>query len=197
MRKKIIEEKEGAKNKMERNFSMRRKKSVFPKIMVILFVLVVIALIFYVFYPRRETTNIDTPVTARSEITLNEDSVTKIKTLYKCGHEKNEIKRTDKDIVGKTKQEVELKNPKWEITKFTPKEVSAEINLDTDCDNHYIISLVGDELFVSKTGDKDKILRKKQINTDFLTKEELDSLISGIKTDSEFEMLEIMESFAE
>ena len=182
---------------MERNFSMRRKKSVFPKIIAILFVLIVIALIFYVFYPRRETTNIDTPVTARSEITLNEDSVTKIKTLYKCGHEKNEIKRTDKDIVGKTKQEVELKNPDWKITKFTQKEVSAEINRDTDCDNHYIISLVGDELFVSKTGDKDKILRKKQINTDFLTREELDSLISGIKTDSEFEMLEIMESFSE
>ncbi len=182
---------------MERNFSMRRKKSVFPKIIAILFALAIIGLIFYVLYPKEEPTEMNTPVTARSEITLNEDSVTKVKTLYKCGHEKNEIKRADKGITGKTRHEVELLNPKWKITKFTMEELEAEIIVDSDCDNHYIISLVGNELRVFKTGNKDKILRKKQINTDYLTKEEIDMLISGIKTDSEFEMLEIMESFAE
>ncbi len=182
---------------MERNFSMRRKKSVFPKILAILFAIVITGLIFYVFYPREEAIQIDTPVTAKSEITLNEDSVTKIKTLYKCGHEKNETKRTDRELSGKTRHEAELMKPEWKITKFTREGLEAEIIMDTDCDNHYIISLVGNELRVTKTDGTNKILRKKQINTNVLTKEEIDALISGMKTDSEFEMLEIMESFAE
>ncbi len=183
---------------MERNFSMRRKKSILPKVTAVIFILALIAVAVYVFYPRKNEIPVtNAPVAARSEIILNDDSVTKIKTLYKCGHEKNETKRTESELAGKRRQDVEILRPEWKITKFTREEVDAEILKNIDCDKHFILELTGNELRVYKSNDKDRIIRKKQINTQVLSKEEIDSLLSGIKTDSEFEMLEIMESFSE
>ncbi len=182
---------------MERNFSMRKRKSIFPKIFLTAFIIIIAVLILYMFYPKNEPTVADTPVAARSEPVLNEDSVTKIKTLYKCGHEKNETKRSDSNFSGKTRQEIELMHPEWKITKFTREEVDAEITVNKDCDNHYFIQLIGNQLHVYKTSNPDKILRKKEINLNVLTGDDIKTLITGIKTDSEFEMLEILESFSE
>ena len=137
---------------MERSFSMRRKKPVFPK--VIFIVLLVSALFGYLFYSgniKNEPEAENKAVDVRSEPVLQENSVTRVKTLYKCGHEKNETKRTDSNLAGKTRREIELIHPEWILTSFTPDEIMVEIEEKTDCDKHYLIRLIGNKLCVFKT----------------------------------------------
>lgn len=183
---------------MERSFSMRKKKPVFPKVFfTFLLISVFLGYLFYSGNTKNEPETDNKAVDVRSEPVLTENSVTRIKTLYKCGHEKNETKRTDSNLAGKTRREIELIHPDWIMTSFTPDEIMVEIEEKNDCDRHYMIRLIGNKLCVYKTSDPNKILKEKEININAFSQTDIEILLNGIRAETEFEMLEILESFAE
>lgn len=181
---------------MERHFSMKRKKRLFPKILTAFF-LTVVCIFSFIFLKHEKNIpeEVKAPVVSIPQ-RLKEASVTKLKFIYKCGHEKNETKRTADELIGKTREEIENLKPEWDISSFSEKEISAEISLPTDCPNHFVIRLIGNKVYVFRTNDENIIYKKREVNINDLSREDVKTLTEGIRADSELELLEIMESFS-
>ena len=181
---------------MEKHFSMKRKKRLFPKVLTIFF-LSTVCVFSFIFFKSEEPAPEEEKEPVVSVVQrLKDDSVTKIKRIYKCGHEKNETKRTDDELIGKTKEEIEKANPQWKITSFSDSEISVEIALTVDCPNHFIIRLMGNKIYVFRTNDENIVYKKREVNVNDLSKEDIKTLTEGIRVDSELEHLEIMEAFS-
>lgn len=186
---------------MQGEFHMRKKKSYRGTILLIgIAILAFITTIKYV--PKKISENQELPnveeavaVKEQKDIVLSENSAIKIKTVYSCGHIETKTDKTDKSITGKTKKEIELIYPKWRIDEFSENLISLEEEINEPCENHFIIKLKDKTLFVYKKNNPEEYIKKQNISTSMLTNEEIKELESGINAESEYEVLEILESF--
>lgn len=179
-------------------FHMKRKKLHRSTILIIgLCILALVSALKYI--PKKdlssenikETSAVNTP----EVIYLEKNSAIKLKTVYSCGHIKNETRETDKDLIGKTKDEVMEIHPNWKITKFEKNLLCAEESIEAPCDNHYLIKLKNDTLYVYKKNNTSESIREQKINTAALADADIKELTAGIDAETEFEVLEILESF--
>ena len=120
-----------------------------------------------------------------------------IKKLYRCGHMRTEVIDLPEQLIGKTLEEIALIMHEWHINKFTRELLSVEEKIERECDNHFFIKLDKNKLQAYKTNDPKEIYKEIQILTTTLTKEDIDILSAGIDATSEYELLEIFESFSE
>lgn len=182
---------------MEPRFSMKKKKNLFPKIITLTAVVVLGGLTLFNFkFANKKEEKVTKTTVSKIEETLKENSVTKTKFIYKCGHEKNESKRTEDQFIGKTKKEIEKQNPTLTITSFSPEEMCLEKAISKDCQNHFIIRLMENRIYVFRTNDENTVYKKREINVNDLSNEDVKILTEGIRVDSELELLEMMESFS-
>ena len=108
---------------------------------------------------------------------------------------KTETKEADSNLIGKTKEEISMIHPDWLIHEFSDELLSAEQTIDGICDSHYIIKLKDNTLYVYKRNNLTESVREQEINTSVLTKDDIEELKNGINADTEFEVLQILESF--
>lgn len=150
------------------------------------------------YMPEKDTTNETKEVVAikeNDEIYLEKNSALNLETFYTCGHTKKETLSADDNIAGKTKSEIEDIHPDWKIESFDSDFISVKINSNEDCGNHYVIKLKDDTLFVYKKANPNEVIKQQKINTSMLLQEEISDLENGINAETEFEVLEILESF--
>ena len=187
---------------MQGEFHMRKKKSYRGTVLIIgISILTFITTIKYI--PKKPAENKALPpveeavaVKSPKDIILGENSAIKIKTVYSCGHIETKTDNIPNDIIGKTKEEIKLINPNWKIDEFSENLISLEEEIDLPCENHYIIKLKDNTLFVYRKNNENEFLKKQNISTSMLTNDEIEELELGINAESEYEVLEILESFA-
>lgn len=126
---------------------------------------------------------------------LTEDASFEMTTLYSCGHSKTRLLPVTEELRGKTSEEIELLHPDWSILNFTERLLVAEQTLSVECDDHFLLFLKENKIVVSKSKDTSQIITEQEINVEILTEEDKQILSSGIFISSEYELLEILESF--
>ena len=187
---------------MQGEFHMRKKKSYRGTILLVgVAVLVFITAIKYI--PKKIAKNEQLPETQEAvavqnekNILLSENSAMKLKEVYNCGHINTQTKETEKNLIGKTQKEIELMYPGWKIDEFSENFISVEVEINKPCENHYIIKLKNNALYVYKQNNAEEYIKKQKISTSMLTKDEIKDLENGITAETEYEVLEILESFA-
>ena len=126
---------------------------------------------------------------------LAEDASIEMTTLYSCGHSKTRLLPVTEELRGKTSEEIKLVHPDWSIRNFTERLLVAEQTLSVECDDHFLLFLKENKIVVSKSKDTSQIITEQEINVGILTEEDKQILSSGIFISSEYELLEILESF--
>ena len=184
---------------MAREFHMMPKKSYRGKILLLgLAILIFVCALRYIpkkepiIEERQEAEAVTKQIT---EIYLGKNSAIKLKSVYNCGHIKTETRETEDALAGKTKEEILKIHPDWKIYEFTSELLSAEQTIDETCDSHYVIKLKNNTLYVYKKNNLSESVKKQEISTSMLTKEDIKELENGINADTEFEVLQILESF--
>lgn len=128
-------------------------------------------------------------------VTLQKNATLKLATLYACGHQRWRQFPLPDELKGSTEQDVKRMHPSWNILRFEEQLIEAEEKIDTDCDNHYLLKLIKDKIVVTQKNAPDIIISEENINLSMLTPEDQQILSSGIYVNSEYELLEILESF--
>lgn len=128
-------------------------------------------------------------------VTLQKSATLKLATLYACGHQRWRQFPLPDELKGSTENDVKRMHPSWNILRFEEQVIEAEEKIDTDCDNHYLLKLIKDKIIVTQKNSPDIIVSEERINLSMLTSEDQAILSSGIFVNSEYELLEILESF--
>jgi ribosomal protein S17E len=140
--------------------------------------------------PSANVRDVIKPINAQ---TLSDTASIELTTLYSCGHSKTEIIKPTDQIINKTSDEIKEIYPNWTIKQFSKNYLVVEEIKETQCENHFVIKLVNNKLQVFQ--NEKGIIKEVAINVNLLTEEDKKILISGITVNSEYELLEIMESF--
>jgi hypothetical protein len=128
---------------------------------------------------------------------LSDTAAIEITKLYSCGHSKTETIPALDNIKKKTKSEIESIMPYWYITGFSESLLSVEEKLNYECDDHFIIKLEGNKIKVNRKNKPNEAYKELKILDTVLTADDKRILSDGITVNSEYELLEIMESFNE
>lgn len=128
-------------------------------------------------------------------VRLNETASLELTTLYACGHKETKRLPLPEELKNQTQEEVALRYPSWNILSFRSDFLVAEQVMATECDNHFLLTLDKNKLVVTKSKDKHQVIVEQEINLNMLTQEDREILASGILINSEYELLEILESF--
>ena len=126
---------------------------------------------------------------------LSENASLELTTLYECGHSKTRLLSIPNDLIGKTMEEATLLHPEWKLLNFTESLLVAEKKEGSECDDHFLLFLKNNKIIVTKSKDQTQLITEQSVNLDVLTKEDKEILEAGIFIDSEYELLEILESF--
>ncbi len=116
-------------------------------------------------------------------------------TLYSCGHTETNLLPLPKELQGKSQEETGILYPEWTVLNFNQHFLVAEQKEATECNNHFLLFLKDDQIVVTASKDKAKIITEQKINPAVLTEEDKEILSKGIFISSEYELLEILESF--
>ena len=173
-------------------YSNRRSKRNKNKLIsaVIFISLSILVSYLYIKIPSADVKNV---VKTSSFQTLDDTASIELTTLYSCGHSKTEIIKPADNIINKSKEEIEEINPGWTIKQFTKNYLMVEEIKDQQCENHYTIKLSNNKIQVYQ-GNKG-LIKEVEINVNMLTEDDKRILMSGIAVNSEYELLEILESF--
>ena len=145
---------------------------------------------------RTDTTEVIKEVSV-SPIVTDSKTTVEIKKLYRCGHMKTEIIDLPERLVNKSAYEISELIPEWHILKLTEELLTVEEKIESECDSHFVVKLHKNRLQAYKSNDLVVIYKEMFISTNSLTKEDIEILTFGIDVSSEYEMLEIFESFSE
>ena len=126
---------------------------------------------------------------------LKNTATVKLTSLYSCGHQKSRLLPLPENLIDKTSAETIKLYPNWTLLKFEEQYLEAEEKVNTVCDNHFLIRLSKNKITVTRKNTPDEIIMEEKINPSVLTEEDKDILSSGISVNSEYELLEILESF--
>lgn len=169
----------------------KRKKKILLGIAAGIFVLASMT-VGFIFFRAADTENVLKPA---NEPTLTQNASLQLTTLYECGHSKTRLLPIPQELCGKTKEEATLLYPEWTVLEFKSSFLSVEQKDGAECDDHFLLFLEDNTIIVTKSKDKNEIITEQKINLELLTEEDLEILRSGIFINSEYELLEILESF--
>ena len=157
-----------------------------------LFLLAVTAIILFFWYNTPETTDV---VKSTSSPVLKSSATVELTTLYSCGHTETTLISLPEELQGKSQEETNLLYPHWNLLNFSENFIVAEQKENSECKNHFLLFLEDNKILVTPSKDKTKIITEQEINPAILTPEDKEILAKGIFISSEYELLEILESF--
>lgn len=114
-----------------------------------------------------------------------------------CGHSKVEKNTVSKDIVNKTKDELQELYPEWKVKKFSSISIVLYKEENAMCDNHYMVKATDGYISVYSI-DKDgneKLKNSTDISTQYLPEEDIVLLKKGIKANSNTELEQILSDY--
>lgn len=146
----------------------------------------------YFLWNKSESTDVIKP--ANSPV-LEKNATMELTTLYSCGHTDTKLLPIPKELQGKSLEEARLLYPEWSFLNFSKSFMVAEQKEATECNNHFLLRLQDNKIIVTASKDQTKLVTQQEINPAILTNEDKEILSKGIFISSEYELLEILESF--
>lgn len=105
------------------------------------------------------------------------------KKFTKCGHDSINAMTVPLELINFTKEELQEKYTGWNIEEFSEEQVVLSRNIESNCENHFVIKNKDEDVFVYKelTEDKINFIEEIDVNLDLLSEEDREALEEGIR----------------
>lgn len=115
----------------------------------------------------------------------------------RCGHNVIEKRLIDPEDVNKTQNEIEKKYADWKIKTFSENEIYFYKEVNSMCDEHYLIKSNNGfiEIYSINDNGKQELKKKTDISTQYLPEEDVKLLQQGIKANSSAELEQIISDY--
>lgn len=127
--------------------------------------------------------NIVITETASTEEKVSYNANFALKKYYnECGHFKFYYVELPEELINLTKSEVEELYPDWRVEEFSSEEIVLAQNIDSMCDEHYVLKLGEEniEIYSVKEADDLELLKTTNISKEYLTSTDINNLEEGI-----------------
>lgn len=144
------------------------------------------------------TNNAPIITTSYSSIKISPNAILNFNTYYKeCGHTVKEEKIAEEDIINKSEQEISDKYVDWDIKKFSENNVVLYREVDSVCDEDYIIREKDGNIVIFKLDNEGRevLYDTTSIESQYLPETDLIQLKDGIKVNGLEKLNQIIEDF--
>ena len=111
------------------------------------------------------------------------DAVFALKKYYnECGHSNLNYVELPNELINLTENEINKLYSNWRVEKFSSKEIVLAQNIDTMCNDHYLLKLGNENIEIYKVQEAEdyKLLKETNISKDYLTEKDISKLEEGI-----------------
>ena len=123
--------------------------------------------------------------------------ITMKKTYNKCGHTTSEYIAIPKELVNKTKEDVEEKYAGWTIDKFSDTQIVISKKEEGECGEHYIVKDKEGKVVIYKLLEDgtENEYEVTDISTEYITDTDKINMKNGIKVNGKQELNQLIEDF--
>lgn len=123
--------------------------------------------------------------------------ITMKKTYNKCGHTTSEYIAIPKELVNKTKEDLEEKYAGWTIEKFSDTQIVISKKEEGECGEHYIVKDKEGKVVIYKLLEDgtEKEYEVTDISTEYITDTDKINMKNGIKVNGKQELNQLIEDF--
>lgn len=123
--------------------------------------------------------------------------ITMKKTYNKCGHTTSEYIAIPKELVNKTKEDLEEKYIGWTIDKFSDTQIVISKKEEGECGEHYIVKDKEGKVVIYKLLEDgtEKEYEVTDISTEYITDTDKINMKNGIKVNGKQELNQLIEDF--
>lgn len=121
-----------------------------------------------------------------------------LRKYYKtCKDEINEYIKIPENLINCTQQELQNQYMGWEVKEFSNDQIILYKEFEGECGEHYVLRDEEGKITIYKaTDDGEGVLYEKtDISTDYLPKEDRESIKNGLKVNGKEKLNELIESF--
>lgn len=121
-----------------------------------------------------------------------------LKKYYKkCKHSIEDKIELPKELINKTKEELQNEYSKWEIEEFSAEKIILKQEYDEECGEHYVLRDNMGIIAIYKVNEKgeESLLDETEIATEYLTQEDLQKIQEGFYINGREELNKILEDF--
>lgn len=132
---------------------------------------------------KENTVNTIVQETNFSEEKIGFDAEFALKKYYKeCGHCIIEYSEIPSELINMSREEIEDNYPEWGIEEFSKDKLVLSQNINSLCDEHYVIKSIDKNVDVYRQKQKDnmELYKETGIATEYLSKEDIEKLEKGI-----------------
>ena len=123
--------------------------------------------------------------------------ITMKKTYNKCGHTTSEYIAIPKELVNKTKEDLEEKYVGWTIDKFSDTQIVISKEEEGECGEHYIVKDKEGKVVIYKLLEDgtENEYEVTDISTEYITDTDKINMKNGIKVNGKQELNQLIEDF--
>ena len=123
--------------------------------------------------------------------------ITMKKTYNKCGHTTSEYIAIPKELVNKTKEDLEEKYIGWTIDKFSDTQIVISKEEEGECGEHYIVKDKEGKVVIYKLLEDgtENEYEVTDISTEYITDTDKINMKNGIKVNGKQELNQLIEDF--
>lgn len=123
--------------------------------------------------------------------------ITMKKTYNKCGHTTSEYIAIPKELVNKTKEDLEEKYAGWTIDKFSDTQILISKKEEGECGEHYIVKDKEGKVVIYKLLEDgtENEYEVTDISTEYITDTDKINMKNGIKVNGKQELNQLIEDF--
>ena len=123
--------------------------------------------------------------------------ITMKKTYNKCGHTTSEYIAIPKELVNKTKEDLEEKYAGWTIDKFSDTQIVISKKEEGECGEHYIVKDKDGKVVIYKLLEDgtENEYEVTDISTEYLSETDKINMKNGIKVNGKQELNQLIEDF--
>lgn len=123
--------------------------------------------------------------------------ITMKKTYNKCGHTTSEYIAIPKELVNKTKEDLEEKYTGWTIDKFSDTQIVISKKEEGECGEHYIVKDKDGKVVIYKLLEDgtENEYEVTDISTEYITDTDKINMKNGIKVNGKQELNQLIEDF--
>lgn len=123
--------------------------------------------------------------------------ITMKKTYNKCGHTTSEYIAIPKELVNKTKEDLEEKYAGWTIDKFSDTQIVISKEEEGECGEHYIVKDKEGKVVIYKLLEDgtENEYEVTDISTEYITDTDKINMKNGIKVNGKQELNQLIEDF--
>lgn len=134
----------------------------------------------------------------KDEEKTSPNCVFEFRTYYsKCEHTITEREEIPYTMVNKTKEDLESIYKTWNIITFNNKEVIFAKEVNSECEEHYLVKDLNGYISIYNINENDKetLLSTTEITTNYLPQEDKEKLKEGIRVDTNEKLNKLLEDY--